>query len=80
MPTRRAFFFKCLPDKTLDFKGAICTGGKKAKDLLTLTVLVAANMRGKEKLSLFVIGKTAKPRCFNNLKSLPVDYAANKKA
>ena len=63
---------------TLDFKGAICTGGKKAKD--RLTVLVAANMSGKEKLPLFVIGKTAKPRCFNNVKSLPVDYAANKKA
>ena len=71
-------FFKCVPDKTLDFKGAICTGGKKAKD--GLTVLVAANMSGKEKLPLFVIGKTAKPRCFNNVKSLPVDYAANKKA
>ena len=71
-------FFKCLPDKTLDFKGAICTGGKKGKD--RPTVLVAANMSGKEKLPLFVIGKTAKPRCFNNVKSLPVDYAANKKA
>ena len=71
-------FFICLPDKTLDFKGAICTGGKKAKD--RLTVLVAANMSVKEKLPLFVIGKTAKPRCFNNVKSLPVDYAANKKA
>ena len=71
-------FFKCLPDKTLDFKGAICTGGKKAKD--GLTVLVAANMSGKEKLPLFDIGKTAKPCCFNYVKSLPVDYAANKKA
>lgn len=71
-------FFKCLPDKTLDFKGAVCTGGKKAKD--RLTVLVAANMSGNEKLPLFVIGKTAKPRCFNNIKALPVNYAANKKA
>ena len=75
---KTGIFFKCLPDKTLDFKGAICTGGKKAKD--RLTVLVAANMSGKEKLPLFDIGKTAKPRCFNNVKSLPVDYAANKKA
>ena len=47
---KTGIFFKCLPDKTLDFKGAICTGGKKAKD--RLTVLVAANMSGKEKLPL----------------------------
>ncbi|KAK3752512.1 hypothetical protein RRG08_032802 [Elysia crispata] len=31
-------------------------------------------------LPLFVIAKTAKPRCFNNVKNLPLDYAANKKA
>ena len=64
-------FFKCLPDKTLDFKRAICTGGKKAKD--RPTVLVAANMSVKDMLPLFVIGKTAKPYSFNNVKNLMVD-------
>ncbi|GFN78561.1 tigger transposable element-derived protein 6 [Plakobranchus ocellatus] len=71
-------FYKCLPDKTLDFKGNVCTGGKKAKG--RLTVLVAANMSRSEKLPLLIIGKSAKPGCFNNTKKLPVEYAANKKA
>ncbi|GFO02073.1 tigger transposable element-derived protein [Plakobranchus ocellatus] len=71
-------FYQCLPDKTLDFKGNVCTRGKKAKD--RLTVLVAANMSESEKLPLLSIGESAKPRCFNNIKKLPVQYAANKKA
>ncbi|GFO33973.1 tigger transposable element-derived protein [Plakobranchus ocellatus] len=71
-------FYKCLPDKTLDFKGNVCTGGKKSKD--RLTVLVAANMSESQKLPLLFIGKSAKPRSFNNTKKLPVEYAANKKA
>ena len=37
-------------------------------------------MDGSEKLPLLVIGKNVKPRCFGNVKSLPVDYRANKKA
>jgi hypothetical protein len=37
-------------------------------------------MSGTEKLDLFVIGKSAKPRCFKNVKSLPVIYKSNKKA
>ncbi|XP_005102045.1 tigger transposable element-derived protein 4 [Aplysia californica] len=71
-------FFRCLPDKTDTFKGKKCTGGQQAKD--RLTVMVAANMDGSEKLPLLVIGKTTKPRCFSNAKSLPVDYRADRKA
>lgn len=37
-------------------------------------------MDGSEKLPLFIIGKSKKPRCFKNIKSLPVIYRANKKA
>ena len=33
-----------------------------------------------EKKKLFVIGKSKKPRSFNNVKELPVDYDANKTA
>ena len=43
-------------------------------------VLIAANMTGKEKPPLFGIWKNAKPHCFNHVKNLPVDYAANKEA
>ncbi|XP_060084566.1 tigger transposable element-derived protein 4-like [Ylistrum balloti] len=37
-------------------------------------------MTGTEKLPLFIIGKSAKPRCFKNVHSLPTEYTANKKA
>ena len=71
-------FYKCLPDKSLALKGERCTGGKKAKE--RMTALVAANMSSKEKLPLVVIGKSLRPRCMKNVKNLPVDYTANKKA
>lgn len=37
-------------------------------------------MAGTEKSKLLVIGKYQKPRCFKNVKSLPVQYEFNKKA
>lgn len=42
--------------------------------------MCAANMDGSEKLPLLVIGKSKKPRCFKNVKSLPVTYESNGKA
>lgn len=71
-------FYKLLPDKTLKFKGEKCTGGKLAKD--RLTVLLCANMDGTVKRKLLVIGKSQNPRCFKNVKTLPVKYRANKKS
>ncbi|XP_033229131.1 tigger transposable element-derived protein 4-like [Belonocnema kinseyi] len=70
-------FFKCLPDKTLIFKGDTCHGGEKSVD--HVTVIVCANMSGKEKLELLVIGKSKNLRCFKGVKSLPVLYKSNKK-
>lgn len=71
-------FFKCLPDKTLAFKGDKCFGGKHSKERATVTV--GANMTGTEKLPLLVIGKSKNPRCFKRVKSLEVEYKCNKKA
>lgn len=71
-------FFKLTPDKTLKFKGEKCIGGKLSKE--RITVLVAANMNGTEKRKLLVIGKSKNPRCFKNIKQLPVTYKANKSA
>lgn len=71
-------FFKLLPDKTLKFKNEKCIGGKLAKD--RITALVCANMTGSDKRKLLVIGKSQNPRCFKNVKTLPVDYHANKKS
>ncbi|GFN99689.1 tigger transposable element-derived protein 6 [Plakobranchus ocellatus] len=46
-------FFKCLPNRTLALKGEKGTGGKIPKERITL--LVAANMSGTEKLPLLTI-------------------------
>uniref|UniRef100_A0A914C297 DDE-1 domain-containing protein n=1 Tax=Acrobeloides nanus TaxID=290746 RepID=A0A914C297_9BILA len=70
-------FWRLMPNKTLAFKGDRCAGGKKSKE--RVTVLVGSNASGTEKLPLLVIGKSARPRCFNNARP-PVEYAANKKA
>ncbi|GBL87484.1 Tigger transposable element-derived protein 4 [Araneus ventricosus] len=72
------FFYRILPDRTLCFKGEKCVGGKKSKELLT--VLLAVNMDGSEKIIPLVIGKFLKPRCMKNFKSLPLFYHANSKA
>lgn len=71
-------FFRLLPDKTLEFKGVDCHGGKNSKE--GVTVMVCSNMSGNEKLPLLVIGKSKKPRCFKGIKALPTAYEANKKA
>ncbi|KAL4153779.1 hypothetical protein QTP88_001612 [Uroleucon formosanum] len=59
-------FFKCLSNRTL------------TKERVTL--LFAVNMDGSEKLRHLFIGKSANPRCFKNVKSLPVTYKNNKKS
>lgn len=71
-------FFKCLPDRTLALKGEACHGGKNSKD--RITVLLCSNSDGSDKLQPLVIGKSQRPRCFKNIKHLPVKYVANTKA
>ena len=72
-------FYKCLPNKTLVIKGDTCTGQKIPKD--RISIIVAANMDGSQKLPLLVIGKfDFRPRCMKNIRILPVTYKANKKA
>ena len=71
-------FYRMLPDKTMCFKGDSCHGGKQSKEWIT--GMVCSNMDGSEKLPLLVIGKFERPRCFKNVKTLPVSYAFNKKA
>ncbi|GFR58720.1 tigger transposable element-derived protein [Elysia marginata] len=70
-------FYKCLPNKSLAFQGETCTGQKVPKDRISL--LCAANLAG-EKLPLLAIGKYEKPRCFKNIRTLPVTYRSNMKA
>lgn len=51
-------FFRVLPEKTFEYKGKTCHGGKKSKD--RLSVLFCANATGCEKLKPLVICKSAK--------------------
>nr|XP_045612266.1 tigger transposable element-derived protein 4-like [Procambarus clarkii] len=70
--------YRILPNKTSIYKGDRCAGGSKSKH--RVTVLMCTNMTGTEKFPLLVIGKHPKPKCFKNVKSLPVQYLANSKS
>ena len=70
-------FYRAQPNKSLHLKNENCVGGKHSK--LGLTVLTAANAVG-EKLPLFVIGKSKKPRFFKHIKHLPCRYCSQKKS
>ena len=70
-------FFKALPKKTLHLKDEKYNGGKRSK--IRVTGLAAANMNG-DKLPMFVIGKSQKPRCFKNIKKLPCRYRGQNKS
>lgn len=70
-------FYQCLPEKTYHLKGEKCSGGKKSK--LRFTGMAAASATG-EKLPMFVISKSKKPRCFKNIKHLPCQYTSQKKS
>ncbi|GFW13191.1 tigger transposable element-derived protein 6 [Trichonephila clavipes] len=71
-------FFKCLLEKTFTFKKEKCHGGKHREE--RLTILLAVNMDGSEKITPLVIGKSAKPRCFKGINLFPTKYRSNKKA
>ena len=77
MLMKHDFFYKLQLDKSLVYSNEHSRGGKRATD--RLTVMPCANMTGTDKLKV-VIRKSAKPRCFQGVKSLPVTYSANKSA
>ncbi|XP_037781011.1 tigger transposable element-derived protein 4-like [Penaeus monodon] len=73
-----ALFYKLLPNKSLVMKGDTCHGGKRPKGRLTF--MACTNMDGSDKVELLVVGRVWKPRCFKNVKNIPLDYHANNKA
>lgn len=73
-----SLFYKCLPDKKLAFKKERCYEGKQTKE--RVTCLLCLNMSRTENLPIFLIGKSAKPRDFRGIKSLPLNGCNNKKA
>jgi len=71
-------FFQLELKRTLAQKGDKCVGGKASKQ--RITALFCCNKSETEKQKILIIGKSAKPRCFKNCKSLPCIYKFNKKA
>ena len=70
-------FYQCLPSKTYHLSGEKCSGGKSSK---VRRIGIAAASATGEKLEMFVIDKSKKPRCFKNVKQLPCRYRAQKKS
>lgn len=70
-------FYQALPNKTLHLKSEKCVGGRHSKT--RLTGMAAANAAG-EKLPMFVIGKSTRPRYFAGFRKLPADKDRKKKS
>lgn len=73
-----AFFTTAPPDSGLSTEKM---SGKK-KNKFRITAMFGSNEDGSEKLPIFFIGKSKKPRCFKNRtpEALGVQYSSNKKA
>lgn len=72
-----ALYYRALPTGTLAADGDTPIGIKLLKQ--RITVLFICNMDGSDK-HIYVIGKSAKPRCFRHVKNLPIPYFSNRKA
>lgn len=64
-------FYNLLPNRTLALSHERCSGRKASKEWFT--ILFCANMDSSDKRRLFVIGRSARPRCFKKKKVL-ADY------
>ena len=73
-----ASFWKAPPDHGFGKKNSQCKGGKKAKQRVTIALLVNAN---GDKEDAIIIWKSANPRCFRgiNKSKLPVQYFSQPK-
>ena len=69
-------FYKCVINKTYQYKSEKCSGGKLSK--IRITGMAAANAVG-DKIPMFVIGKSQNPRCFKSAEFLPCRYRNRKK-
>ena len=69
-------FCKALPSKSFHFRGKRCLSGKRSK--VWITGMATANDLG-EKIPMFVIRKSAKPRCFKHVSNLSCCCQAQKK-
>lgn len=68
--------YKNLNDKTLVHQGEKSAPGRKSQKE-RVTIMPCANASGNHKISLMLIGKAKKPRCFKNSSLPPVHYRAS---
>jgi hypothetical protein len=66
------------PDTTFKFKGKKCVKRQKTKKKKFNNVVMCKYEWNGQK-ELFIIGQSQKPRCFKNVKKLPVEYVAIKR-
>ena len=71
-------YYKLVLNKSLVMKSEFGHGIKRAKQ--RITVFLATNTRGTEKLSLLNLGQSPKPRCFKGLRRFPTICKSNHKA
>ena len=69
-------FHQMHPEKSLHLKKEQCIGGKESK--VRMTGMAAPNAL-RDKIPIFVIGKSVKPCCFKGIKKKPCRYSAQKK-
>lgn len=74
-----ALFYRVPPNRSLQFRGEKCKGGKFSKERLTVFLCVFGDGRFEQPL---VIGKSENPRCFKSINkdNLPVKWKSNKTA
>ena len=70
-------FYDTMRSKSLHFQGKRVSGGKHSK--VRLTGMAASNVL-VEKILMFLIGKSASPRCFNHVLNVPYRHRSQKKA
>lgn len=71
-------FWRMQPKATHVVKDAICKFGKQSKE--RMTIFVAANMTGNNKLPLLIIGKSENPRQIKTVRNLDFQYYFNQTA
>jgi len=72
------YFYNLLPDKSMMVKNSDSHGNKQSK--ARVTVLIGSNADGSDKPAPLVIGKSKRPRCFENVRTLPCKYSNQKNA
>ena len=71
-------FWRMQPNGTYSLKDSVCKIGKNSKE--RMTIFLAANMLGTDKLPILIIGKSEKSRKFHLVSKLNLHYYHNTSA